>query len=173
VAATSTAAAQAPGQSPLFQERAPEQETKNKWYGWQIIAVDAASMVLAQQGGGIGILLGSPAVHAANGESKNALKALGLRTGLPLLGFVVGMAVFEDDCNDTYYEDDCGMTALLGGLLGASLGMVTAIVVDVAYLANKDVPVERERPRYSLFDKYQPTVKFVDKGAAVGVRGSF
>ena len=47
------------------------------------------------------------------------------------------------------------------------------MVIGVSFLANKQVPVERERPRDTVRKRYQPTVNLVDNGAAVGLSGSF
>ena len=127
--------------------------TVSHWYGWQTLATDGASLLLmvaaasASDAPGAeemawlslgGYLGGGPIVHLAHGEPVRALGSLALRGGLPILTGVVGSQL--ENCTPS--SDFCGLG---GAVLGGMAGLVTAMVIDSAVLANERVVVHSSR----------------------------
>jgi hypothetical protein len=125
-----------------------EARADTEWYGWQTLAVDVGAVALAgiatRQGSAslaylaIGsYALAAPIVHFAHGEGGRGGGSLGLRLGLPILvGFALSQAE-QSNCSGEF----CG----LGGLVvGAGLGVLTAIVLDASALAwhRRRLPVQ-------------------------------
>lgn len=94
-------------QSVLREDAAAEAEPAplpRRWYGWQIMLVDAASITAFVVGvqtedstgtalwaSGLGAyLVGGPFVHVANDRHEHSDDSVGLRLGLPLGGAFVG-----------------------------------------------------------------------------------
>lgn len=85
-------------------------------------------------GGSAGYVFGGPLIHRHHGNSSGAGKSLALRLGLPLAGVLIGSALRDDNCSDY----DCGDD--YSGQL-TSLGVASAMVIDWAFLAKKQVRV--------------------------------
>src|SRR5689334_1053511 len=81
--------------------------TKQEWYGWQILASDAATLAttglllgtLKNEDYGqfnfyAGYLVAAPTIHLAHGNVGTALGSFGLRAGLPLVGAFAGCAAY-------------------------------------------------------------------------------
>jgi hypothetical protein len=120
------------------------------WYGWQIILIDGASLVvlLAGQGqslpsglAGIGYVAGGPTVHFAHGHVGKGFGSAGLRLGLPFAGALLGLAIGAgQSCNG------CELTpALEDFAIGLLLGLVAAPVIDVAWLAYDEEPPHKAK----------------------------
>jgi hypothetical protein len=98
------------------------------WYGYQLMLADVASFGLGIAAYSPGTLvagyLGAPIIiHAVHGRTELAGLSPLMRFFLPLLG--VGIGAQFKDCNA--YGDECE----LGGMLvGGSLGLLTALIVD-------------------------------------------
>ena len=127
---------------------APATRSVSHWYGWQTLATDGASVVVALlgvavsdgserlgQGMGytalLGYALGGPVVHAVHGNPGRAIGSLALRGGLPLAAGYAGSAL--EDCPDD--ADFCGLG---GALLGGTLGVLGAILIDAAALGREE-----------------------------------
>lgn len=187
---TSIAAAQAPGETMSWDpEPAPPgaaMERVTVSYRGQIIAADVASLGLAVLSPSIapeaptlsalgvtGFFVAAPLVHLAHGRGSAAAKSLALRVGLPFAGALVGYRLGPDDlsCVQSVGADgsaphgDCGdHGSIIGLLLGAAAGGVTAVYVDVKYLSR----YETTRPA-TWTAGIQPT----RGGMSLSVRGAF
>jgi hypothetical protein len=129
----------------------PPSRLQERWYGWQTLTTDGASVVLllaaaatADSGratGALGALslggylLGGPVVHLVHDNPGRALGSFALRGGLPIVLGAVGVQL--EDCEDG--EFFCGVG---GAVIGGLLGIVGAIVIDASVLARDEVPVE-------------------------------
>ena len=138
-----------------------------QWYGGEVLLVDLASdlamlggALLVSNGsdnggggvvallGGAGYLTGGPIVHAAHSSSGRIVAgSLGLRFALPLLGAAVG-AFAASGCSapppstssDFSFDLsglDCLGAQLQGMLIGFGVGMLTAQIVDAAFLSTE------------------------------------
>jgi hypothetical protein len=127
-------------------ERA-ETEQPSRWYGWQTLLSDAASIGVALLGahaeqdtilvaGFTGLLVGPPMIHWGHGQVGEGFGSLALRA--PYVGFA--LAAGYGGCLAGAPEDpdppECGYLRL-GFFLGA-LAMPVAIIVDAAVLAYDD-----------------------------------
>jgi hypothetical protein len=100
----SSVGATPPVDSPPIQ---PAERGMGKWYGWQILSLDALTLSLTAAGvhldnngsnygtqlfalGALGYAFGSPAIHLAHGRTGYAVGSLSLRVVLPLMGAFVG-----------------------------------------------------------------------------------
>jgi hypothetical protein len=131
-----------PGLTPVADGQAPAPAPRTHWYGWQIMAIDAASVATAaaSQNGVVmaGVYVsGGPLVHLVNQRPAAALGSAALRVGLPLAGMYTGAAMAT--CND---EDDwlCPMGEMA---LGGIAGMLTASVIDWTVLSTETAEPER------------------------------
>lgn len=155
---------------------ADEPETERRGYGGQTLLVDGVSLgliLLASDEssggalaavGGLGYLLGPPFVHAAHGHAGKTFASFGLRVALPLAGGFVGCAA-EGDSSGEY-------GCLGGAAVGLGLGIIGAIILDAAVIANEDVPREtprRPEARLRLF----PRLTLTGQRGELGVLGRF
>ncbi|AKT41927.1 hypothetical protein [Chondromyces crocatus] len=133
---------------------AQEQERfEQHWYGWQnLIGLGAAYSLV---GVGLGLdsgttsviaaglgtyVLSGPIIHLAHGNGIGAGVSAGLNLGLPLTTGVIGAFTYCGIANCKGYMGDLGY--VVGAVIGGGLGMLTANVIDVAFLAVEKV----ERP---------------------------
>jgi hypothetical protein len=158
----------------------PAPPTKDSWYGWQTLLVDAAAlgMVLAAPAGGehtrdpllvagVGTYaLGGPAVHLAHAGVGRALGSLALRAGLPIGGAFVGMALGT--------ASDHSGDAIAGGLVGFGLGLVGAVAIDASLVAwEEGTPKPRDAAPPPKPLAFAPSVAVTPHGASLGVVGAF
>lgn len=114
--------------------------TQRRWYGWQLMLSDVASLVLAFQteNGGVfvgGYLLGPMVIHAVNRSHGKMLGSPLLRAGLPVFGGLAGVGL--SSCNNSS-DEFCGLGEALGGM---ALGMLAAVVIDYAWASRTvDLP---------------------------------
>lgn len=127
--------------------RAVPESAAGRWYGWEILAADAASglAVAGTAGilrldigkailiGSVGYVVGGPIVHLANGEGAGAARSLGLRLVLPvavgMLGAGIGALAAGDGRSEICSsERACG--ALFGGIIGAGIAIPIAMAID-------------------------------------------
>lgn len=169
-----------------------------RWYGWETLTTDGASVALVSMavatdnggaqapfayGGLAGFSLGAPIVHAAHGRWGLAAGDLGMRVGSVLLGGLIGAGIgaaaapacsgFACIGNLTYDTD--------GMLVGASIGAVTASVIDASVLSYEKAPpgdsstsaFSSSQARGSASFTWSPTVRMLKDGACVGLTGTF
>jgi len=144
-------------------ERSPERETR--WYGWQPLAIDAATLtVLAtvhndtawELAAGTFLLTG-PIAHAAHGNWGTAFFSLAWRAAVPVGGGLIGMTV---RCAG---DPQCAGEGQ-GFLAGMLVGAVAASAFDGGLLAYEKVDA---RP------KLTPLASITSNGATFGLAGIF
>jgi hypothetical protein len=157
-----------------------------RWYGWQTLLTDAASLSLVGIGvatgdsasgsgtglaialsaiGAIGYTLGGPIVHFEQGQRDNVMPSLAIRAGLPIGGALAGYLVGLGGCSE---KDQPGvpcpvMTSMIGGVTG--LG--AAVLVDALGLGYG--PIEAARGTVV----FAPTVQAAQSGVRIGISGAF
>ena len=134
-------------------------------YRLTLLTVDVAAMGLGLASQDVGTIfagyaIGAPFAHLLHRNPRNALISLGLRLGLPVLGYRL---VYKED------SDDLG----LQGVQGIFGGMLVAMVVDWAMLGQK-IEV-REESSVAGFGSVTltPSAVMVPGGATLGLSGSF
>lgn len=149
------AAWQAYQQQAYQQQLALEREPERRWYGWQTLLTDGASLSLMIAGsaansgssdsetgsafataGFLSYLFATPIVHAAHGHWGKAGGSFAIRAGSTVL-LVLGVA----QClSETLFTDrSCSGSGTTLLVLG-TIGFFGAIVVDAAVIAREDVP---------------------------------
>lgn len=155
-----------PGYQPTAYLVAPQRKTES--YFTHVLIADAAawSLVLLSSGadsnglvglGVVGLLVGSPIVHAMKGNSRGAWLSTGARLGMPFLGAVVGAA----SCSDL--DGDCFGTTVGGAVLGYG----GALLLDWFVFAKK------ETVTYSTQGMAMPTLELKDGGGIAGLHVGF
>ncbi|MDB4942226.1 MAG: hypothetical protein JWP97_1760 [Labilithrix sp.] len=146
---------------------------ETRWYGWQTLVVDGATLLIGgaaaggsdQLGAGIivgGYFLGGPIVHWAHGNVGMGFADLGIRIGAPL---VLGVGGYYASGGGSHNGGDDLGPALVG-VLGTVIGVASAIAIDAAVLArepvNKDDDEEEdaknETPAYHKVASRNPFV---------------
>jgi hypothetical protein len=138
--------------------RAGHVDMATRWYGWQTLLSDGLAVVATPLLPPLGIglyFLGAPTVHLAHVNGWGILGSLGVRIVAPTIGYFIGAAAAE------------GCTGLLceveGGAWGALVGAGIAAVVDAAFIAREQVPVEKKTA----------TIAPLVMPGRVGIGGSF
>jgi hypothetical protein len=156
-------------------------ESQRRWYGWQILITDVTGSLLSSTGGFVGstggsalailgatvTFFGGPIVHWAHGHVGRGFASMfGLRLGLPLggalLGFTFGCAASA--CQTT--------PTVLAASIGAGLGALTGIIVDIAVLAyDEPAPTWTRSARAPLQLSPWASIDPAHRTSLVGVRG--
>jgi hypothetical protein len=153
---------------------------ETEWYGWQTLIADGASLIMIPIMAGVteseelgyvalgGYFLAPPVIHAANGRWGIGFASLGFRTGLPLVGLLVGAAA-DDDRNDFVPA---------GAIIGFVVGVLGAVALDASWLAFKKVDVNEDissaRPTKRSAFSFTPTVAPRKEGGwTMGLGGTF
>ncbi len=111
-------------------------ELPRHWYGWQTLLVDAGSLVLMPVGVGIvTYAVGPSIVHAAHGRAGPAIGSILLRTSMPLLLAVFGVALGDSTTPRNQTGDGIAVEPILGGITGLVIGVLGAMAIDDAVLA--------------------------------------
>jgi hypothetical protein len=160
----------APGMTPAAPLPEPEPELELENYRWQIVAADVASVVLVfsvrdagASLGGLTYVLGGPVIHGAHGHGGRVIASLALRAGLPIAMAFGGAALARHGCSD----EDCDDGSFGGAILGFGLGIVTAMVVDTALIAQ---PVEVRKHADAT---WAPQIAVTSRHVGLGVVGRF
>jgi len=164
-----------------------------KWYGWQILASDLASVgcVVATKGDGCVLfyLLGGPAVHLAHARPGLAGLSLAGRILLPAIGASIGRSTAScaapppppppEDHGDAFVVPavpeifPCGFGPTM---VGAAVGLVVAMGVDAAIgFSNPAGPdlnhaLSAQRRRRSVM---VPQLAFGAQDVTLGLSGTF
>lgn len=175
--------------------------TEHRWYGWQILLIDAGSIALGsalaytaidKSSPGIGVAsgavlvggygFGGPVVHWRHGNLGRGLTSLGLRLLVPIAtGLMVMPRVGTTDQTVCAGAEPCrsshGMSPATGLTLGLLIGGVLVSGLDAGLLAHDTVPSSssgRSAARRPAFH-WAPTAGYdaPTRTASVGVRGSF
>jgi len=151
---------------PVAQSQAEAGTTSRRWYGWQTLSLDVASLTIGAIGvnhmgepgstsilmGSIGITgyaLGAPVVHWMHGQPGKAATSLGLRLGLPLIPVGLLSASSAAGCSGANEDDahDCRLMLRTIAVVGA-VGMLVASGVDAGALSWE--PEVRHRGKLAL-----------------------
>jgi hypothetical protein len=180
-------------------EAPPAKETGTRWYGWQVILANGASLTAAAIGwqqqnyalAGVGLggqVLGGPIVHAVHGRWGATFLSLAINTIVPAGGLGVGAAVAatnvsqdvqvaaSGDVTDpaTYQRvaTNVEQAAKTGPFIGYVVGVVLATGVDS--LANGFEPAAKEPAKERSFAaRLVPRIETGPSRAYVGVSGTF
>jgi len=152
-----------------------------RWYGWQIMLSDVLGVVTVVGGSRVepGLAVLGPLVYLAvppiihTFHDGPALASLGVRAGLPVAaGFVGYVATTGCAANDESSEPNF---CRLGGVIaGALLGMLGAMVVDMALIAYEPSRGSaRARSPSPALASGQPSIGLRRGGATLGFGGAF
>ncbi len=166
---TSPAPVLAPPSMTTVQDDTAEDETIDRGYGGQIVAVDAAGVAMLLGGGaaesgeiavaGLVVMAFGPGlVHASHSRGDAALASMVMRPAVTVAGMYIGAAM--EDCSQG--GDFCGLG---GALLGGLVAYGATAVFDAAYLAREK---RTARPR-----SWTPQVSATSRDVNLGVAGSF
>jgi hypothetical protein len=157
-----------------------------RWYGWQTLLTDTASLSLVGIGaatgssasgrgkglaialsaaGAIGYTLGGPIVHFEHGQKGNAFASLALRAGLPVGGALAGYLIGLGGCSS---KEDPGVPCPVAtSMIGGVTGLGAAVLADALGLGYG--PIEAARGTVV----FAPTVEAAQSGVRVGISGAF
>jgi hypothetical protein len=166
-------------------------EAHTRWYGWQTMVADAATVAAeiavdhtlivlpgeqkhgptTQNGGYVfaaGYLAASPVIHLLHGHPKKSLASLGLRLGAPLLlsvaGTIIG-AMSSPNSHDAWAEN-----IFTGFQVGVYAGITAAMLTDYIFLARDTVLEPPPAATGSLTVTASPNRT---GGASIGLVASF
>ncbi len=166
-----------PGSAPALEQPRP----KRAWYGWQhlivlggtlglvpiAIATENEPLVWLTAGS---FVLGGPIIHWANGHLGKGFASLGLNAGCTLGGGMVGLLIGSTS------DSRGGWDAFFGLLIGSSLGVLTANIVDIAVLQYEE-PTTTESYDYIRLRsprlRLAPHVGLAPDRATFGLGGAF
>jgi hypothetical protein len=148
-------------------------DTESRWYGHQVLLVDAIGIALFSLGvarheegtvllGTTVVLLGAPTVHAFHNEGGNMLLSFPLRVLLPLGGFVLGTSV--GGC--TW---ECGGPGDARITISLAMGAAAASIIDAVFIA-------RTRPKKRRTVQppaWAPQLGVTGNGFSAGISGWF
>jgi hypothetical protein len=151
-----------------------------RWYGWQLLAVDAAGWAgaFAYQPATMTLLATGPLVHLLNGEDERAQASLAVRLAGAALGTAVsGVVKFNQKCPMDRTTCPAGASTILHG---AAIGLAVADAIDVfaiAWTSTADgddaiPPLMSAAPKTSGREVL-PTLAIGAGGAMVSVGGTF
>jgi hypothetical protein len=120
---------------------------RTRWYGWQTLLADGASVAMFVGGAGAesgelalaglgGLLLAAPIVHFSHRNVGRGFLSLGARVAFPITGAAIGAAA--EDCSRS--SGELQVCTRVGMLLGGLVGVVTAVIVDASVLAHEPDP---------------------------------
>lgn len=172
-------------------DSAPVLEPARRWYGWQIIGVDAlaitgVALALAREdaalgGASAGLFLAGPlAVHLLNGRSGNAGRSVAARLLVPLAGGGAGMLIgllvspFIDCGSGDSVNGLCALDGVAyGGPIGLVVGAAAAAVYDAGFVAYEPLEEEVDADQQSGLTLVPSTGVTVDGNPTFGLAGRF
>jgi hypothetical protein len=109
----------------------------------------------------------APIVHAVHERYGIAFASLGARLGMPAAGAFTGALVGVEMSRGCHGEL-CGLgAAFTGGLVGGTIGMIGASIIDAAVLAR-----EPEKPRASRVS-VSPSIDPIARSGGIQIGGAF
>jgi hypothetical protein len=154
-----------------------------RWYGWQLLLSDITFMTLAvatvQSGPGLvastlGLTLGAPALHFANGNRVGGLTSLGVRVGT--FGLAIALAVATSN-GASCHDDRCKQTLddLRPSIVLLSAGLIFIAIDDIALarVAAGDAESPGTSARRLGRRTWGPTFAPTRGGAAMALVGTF
>jgi hypothetical protein len=158
----------APPASRLAQPVRPS-SAKRKWYGYQLMLDDAASIALIAGAAGKGAAIslgelsfffGGSVIHGVHGRAGLALASPLMRVSLALIGARIGVAA--EHCGSTN-DDFCGLG---GALLGGGIGLLTAMMADYSLSWTDASPDAEGDLGPPVATSHKPGVNFTTAGLA-------
>ena len=111
---------------------------------WATFGVSVATTFVGV--GALGLLLGGPIVHWANGRGARGFAALGMNFGLSAAGFGLGALVGAGLWGGRGHGDFAGLGILLVAAGGAGVGLLTSNILNAALLCDYESPPPSEAP---------------------------
>lgn len=159
----------------------PRAASGSRWYGYQTLITDTASVLFAFSAAATGpvggvasvstYVLGAPIVHIVHGNYAAFGASLGMRLGGPVIGGLAGLGLgaVADDCRSGSF---CG-----GPLVGAAVGfvgaLVAAVAVDAAVLSKEPREPSLTAKRWDGKPTFAPSFAPSTQGATFGFGGAF
>ena len=155
---------------------------RKRWYGWELLLSDVAFLTLAAQEphstpllwtAVVGLTLGTPALHFANGNRLMGAVSAGVR--LSIVGITSALASRGSDCHDDVCKDTVRdivlpASALIAGLLFMIVDdTALARVTEPARGASAGPMTSRRPPRRVFVPVVAPTTG----GATMALVGTF
>ncbi|WP_437985424.1 hypothetical protein [Sorangium sp. So ce117] len=112
-----------------------------------------------------GMMVGGPIIHGGHDNSGKALASLGFNIGGTLVGGLIG-AETAGKADEGDWVDPSVIAAILGG----SLGLLAANIVDIAVLPYEESDPESHR---STRIRLEPQIGFAPGGVTFGLGGTF
>lgn len=154
---------------------AGDERVERRWYGWlSLSTATPGALVVAAAAerssselfllGATGMALGPPIVHAAYGNWGKAVGALAMNVGLGTAGMFIGYGVMEDR--------ERGLN--VGAPIGLTVGVLTAVVFDAAFVAWDEPTPARAAPRRAPpRAAVLPAMQVAPGQASLGLLGAF
>ena len=157
-----------PGPAASSQPAPPPPSGSRVWYGYQLLFVDAASVLLLVGGAadesssaglvsGLGLVLwtlNGPVVHGIHGHPIRALVSIPVRVGIPLGCVVLGALLSQATAGVPSGDQEQDPLAWVGGaVLGGVVGVLGAVVIDDVVLPWDEAPAPDEsllRPSFTI-----------------------
>ncbi|WP_437956807.1 hypothetical protein WME76_36345 [Sorangium sp. So ce119] len=152
-------------------------QVQRVWYGWQHLLVLGGSLVLVPAALSAeapellllsysGLLLGGPIIHSAHEHVGKSLGSLGLNVGGTLVGGFIG-AANAGRADEGDWVDPKAVAFILGG----SIGLLTANIVDIAALPYEE-KVRKPDSHVANRLRLAPQIGFAPQGATFGFGGT-
>lgn len=152
-----------------------------RWYGWQTLLVVGASDALLVTSAALGVVplavaagagsvFGGPAIHAFHGETGTMLTSAGINLGFPIGGMLVGG--LAGTVVELAAGGDCAACLPASAAIGAGIGHVIAVAIDVDSLAFERLPAGSARHRPPAFS-LAPSLHAGPKSLSLGASGRF
>lgn len=165
--------------APAAQRGRADTPARTESYGGWIVAGDGASLLLVVGGAiadspalvtaGVGsYFLASPITHAVHENFGMGVLSLTARVAIPFVSAIVVAGIAGGPCTLREERDqaECDRV-LMAGLIGAGLGIVTAMTLDATLMARRRVP---ERKAFMI----SPTAGWSKtSGWTIGAQGLF
>jgi hypothetical protein len=151
---------------PMMWPPPPPAPPVKRWYGYQIMLTDLASIVClassrdTQYFGAMGFLAVPAVIHGVHHNTSMAIASPLLRVGLPIAGMLIGVS--SENCPHNTSSDDGDVCGLGGALLGLGIGLLTAMIVDYSQATSEEVP---------RFGAIPPTVRRRPSGVTLAGAG--
>jgi hypothetical protein len=161
---------------------APAEPREERYHGWQLIPIDAASAALMAWGSGDARGLGVAAylasglvLHTVNGSGEHGARSFYTRGGLPVLAGAIGGVLgglsgitdcIWDECGDGWYHHAAAFDSD-AARFGVVAGVSMALAIDWIELSWGEAPSWTERSILA------PQVIMDGQGLSLGVLGSF
>ncbi len=158
---------------PLVVATVPAPPPIRRWYGYQLMLADAATLGLAYQLNqpaiGLALWAAPPTIHGLHHNKRMAITSPVMRTLLPVLGGALGVSMAECHHEENSF-DFCPLGQMGAGMV---VGMVVAALVDYTLAWEEVVPAAPALPARPGVTLSVPAVAPIANGAALVMGGAF